>query len=118
MVDKFQVLTKFRPFLNFLLNSLPEQIQITNKYIRFLLNNSQKIVNALFVLGTLIFIVSNAWFCIDEKFKLEVIALPSSLLLGDISMNLINMSIGSNGALVKKVVDFLQEIVDNRKILQ
>lgn len=118
MVDKFQVLTKFRPFLNFLLNSSPEQIQITNKYIRFLLNNSQKIVNALFVLGTLIFIVSNAWFCIDEKFKLEVIALPSSLLLGDISMNLINMSIGSNGALVKKVVDFLQEIVDNRKILQ
>lgn len=115
MVDKFQVLTHFRPFLNFLLNSSPQQFQITNKYLRIVVNILLKIAPTVFVLGTLIFIISNAWFCIDKKFQLEVIALPSSLLLGDISMNLINISIGSNGALVQKVVDFLQQVVNNRR---
>lgn len=116
MDNKFQVLGGFRPFLHVILNRPPKEIEKTNnKRVDTIKNACKKGAFILLLLSAIIFSVSVGWFCIDEKFELEVIALPVSLFLGDSSLNLIYISIIFNGERVEAIIDFLQEIVEERK---
>lgn len=116
MENEFQVLSKFRPFLHIILNHPPEKLKIThNKHLDNIKRICKKVAYILLLLSAPIFLVSAIWFCIDAQLQLEVIALPVSLLLGDISMRLICISVVSNGERVEAVIDFLQEIVKKRK---
>lgn len=116
MENKFQVLGKFRPFLHLILNRPPEKMKMTNnKHVDMIKSACKKVAFILLLLSAIIFFVSVAWFCIDEKFQLEMIALPISLFLGYVSMNLIYISVVLNGERLEAIIDFLQEIVEKRK---
>lgn len=116
MENKFLVLGEFRPFLHVILNRPPKEIKIqNNKRVVNIESACKKGVYILLLLSAIVFFVSDAWFCITTKFKLEMVALPISLLLGAVSMHLIYMSIVLNGERFEAIIDSLQEIVEKRK---
>lgn len=115
MVDKIQVLNKFQPYLHVLLIYHPNDNNKGN-FVSYIRGIFEKIALSLLIIATWIFIISATWFSIDEKFKWEVVAQPFSIMLGGLSMKLIYISIISNGKQIKAIIDFLQRLVETRKI--
>lgn len=116
MLKKCQVLVQLQPFLQILLNgSLNKMENTKNQRFANIRTLCEQFSCKLILLGTSIFIFATTWFCFIQKFQLEVIAQPFSILLGVISMTLIHISIISNGERVKTLINSLEEIIENRK---
>lgn len=116
MLKKCQVLVQLQPFLQILLNgSLNKMENTKNQRFANIRTLCEQFSCKLILLGTSIFILATTWFCFIQKFQLEVIAQPFSILLGVISMTLIHISIISNGERVKTLINSLEEIIENRK---
>lgn len=114
MADKFEVLDKFRPYLYNLLNQHPKNRKSVGSSI--FSNIWRKILLSLLIFATWIYFVSDGWFCLKQKSDLKIVAQPFSLLLGGFAMKLIYISIVLNGDRVIAIIDFLQTIVEKRKI--
>lgn len=106
------VLEKFRPFLKILMIYHSRNYQ----------NNSERFVHlcqifafSLVLIFFWLFIITDAWFCIDQQFDLNVIAQPISFLIHGIEMHFVYISIIAKCVQIDMIINRLQKIVEHSK---
>lgn len=112
---KIQVLHQFRPFVHILMIFHPKHFQAANHRHR-LRSICHMIGLSLLLIDDCLFLIADAWFCINQQFKLNIIAQPLSFWLATLQMQITYIAIVPKSERFLNIIDFLQAVVDKRKL--
>lgn len=110
--SNIQVLENFRPLLNILMTYHSRDYLSSNQRITHI---CQTAGFSLIWLGSWISILTNAWFCFDEQFDLNVTAQPISILISAIQMNFVYIATARKSARIDMIINRLQAIAQKRE---
>lgn len=106
------VLKSFRPFCRVFTIYNLENFQNTN--LKLLVYNYCQCITLLGVL--LWYFLSGFCYCVDAKFNMKIVAHSMSLLIGAFQIVCIHVSLSVKNRKIAEALEFLQRIVQNRKI--
>lgn len=113
--ENIQVLGNFRPLLNILTIYHSKDYRDSNHRI---VHICQRFGFSLMLLGTSISIITNAWFCVDQEFDLNVVAQPISFWISSVQMIFVYITIVPKSVRIEMIINRLRAIVRKRKLYQ